>query len=78
MMKQPCTLLDKRDPQFLRCVKNGPVVLRPRRRGDVFDSTPRGAVDIVDEGELEYLAISNLSSRGTGGEGEPPGDGKNS
>lgn len=52
MMKQPRTLLNERNVQFLRGLEDGLVVVAPHGTGDVFDAGAGGAVDVVDEGEL--------------------------
>lgn len=54
-MEQSCALLDERDAQVFGRLEDGAVVLRARRSGNVFDTTPGGAVDIVDKGELFYM-----------------------
>ena len=52
MVKQTNALLNKRNPQFLRSVKTGLVILAARGRGDVLHARAASAEDVVDEGEL--------------------------
>lgn len=55
MMKQPHTLLNKRDAQAFSGLKDGRVVLATRGRGDVSDAGAAGAEDVVSEGELGFF-----------------------
>lgn len=61
-MKQPDTLLHKRDAQLLCGVEDGLVVLTARRCSHVFDARATSAEDVVDEGKL-CMGISTQSPR---------------
>jgi len=55
-MKQPRALLDEGDAQFLRRVEYSLVVVAPCRTGDVLDTGPCGAVDVIHERELQHVS----------------------
>jgi hypothetical protein len=64
MMEQPGTLLDERNPQFLRSFEDRLIVIASDRTGDILHPTPRGTVDVIDEGELRHRSIvSQVSSQ---------------
>lgn len=52
MMEQPRSLLDKRNPQFVRGIQHQLIILATRRRSNVFCAGAVRAEDVVNEGEL--------------------------
>jgi hypothetical protein len=61
VMEQPSVLLHKRNPKFLRSLKDRSVVLAAHGTGDVLDTTSRRAIDVVDKREERIAADSHTS-----------------
>lgn len=67
VMEQPRTLLNERDPQLLRRLKHGLIVLASDRTRDILHSAPRSAIDVIDERKLFTLALESSGQRGSKG-----------
>ena len=58
MVEEPYVLLDKSDPQLLRRLEDGRVVLAAAGCGYVLGSRAFCAEDVVRKGELEKQSVS--------------------